>query len=130
MLCIIQYYYGDRIFTNGVDAMSFDVFEKEMNRGFIQLLVLLVLETPLYGYMIIRKIGDLGYQVEENTLYPLLRRLETKNILKSNWEIEENKPRKYYVITPLGRKLRTKLKEIREIQDAVIKKITGGSDDV
>jgi len=110
--------------------MSFDVFEKEMNRGFIQLLVLLVLETPLYGYMIIRKIGDLGYQVEENTLYPLLRRLETKNILKSNWEIEENKPRKYYVITPLGRKLRTKLKEIREIQDAVIKKITGGSDDV
>jgi len=104
--------------------MMLDAFEKEMNRGFIQMLVLLVLETPLYGYMIIRKIANIGYQVEESSLYPLLRRLEAKNILDSNWKIEDNKPRKYYVITAQGRKLRERLMEIRQVQDEVIKNIT------
>ena len=50
--------------------------ETEMKRGFLQLLVLVLLEKEAYGYAMVRAFRDLGYEVEENTLYPLLRRLE------------------------------------------------------
>lgn len=106
--------------------MDYAGFEKEMNRGFIQLLVLLLLETPLYGYAIIREIAARGYTVEENSLYPLLRRLEGKNVLESRWEIQDNKPRKYYVISQQGRSLRSRLLEIWQAQAEVIAKLTGG----
>ncbi len=43
--------------------------------------------------------------MEEGTLYPLLRRLEKQGLLESEWEIGEARPRKYYRISPLGRKV-------------------------
>nr|MBP6787813.1 helix-turn-helix transcriptional regulator [Promineifilum sp.] len=43
------------------------------------------------------------------TLYPLLRRLEKQGLLESEWEIGEARPRKYYRISPLGRKVLTAL---------------------
>ena len=47
----------------------------EMKRGFLQLLVLVLLEKDAAtGYAMVRAFRDLGYEVEENTLYPLLRR--------------------------------------------------------
>ncbi|MEW6524172.1 MAG: helix-turn-helix transcriptional regulator [Bacillota bacterium] len=109
--------------------MTFDAFEKEMNRGFLQLLILMVLETPLYGYMIIKAVAGEGYEVEENSLYPLLRRLESKGFLESRWEIEDNKPRKYYVISQPGRRLRARLMEIWELQHRVIAKFKRGTGD-
>ena len=57
-------------------------FETEMNRGFLQILVLALLEKDMYGYSMVRTIKDLGYEVEENTLYPLLRRLEKNGWIK------------------------------------------------
>src|SRR4030042_2966139 len=51
-------------------------FETEMNRGFLQILVLAMLEKDMYGYSMVRTVRDLGSEVEENTLYRLLRRLE------------------------------------------------------
>ena len=96
-------------------------FETEMNRGFLQILVLALLEKEMYGYSMVRTIQDLGYDVEENTLYPLLRRLEKNGWVRSKWDVSEDRPRKFYAITDEGRALRTRLLAIWRQQDEILK---------
>lgn len=97
--------------------------EAEMNRGFLQIMVLLALETPMYGYMMLRFIEGIGYSVEENTLYPILRRLEKNGWLSSRWDVEHDRPKKYYEITEEGKIIRKKLLSIRQKQDGVLVKL-------
>ena len=95
-------------------------FETEMNRGFLQILVLTLLETEAYGYAMVRAIRDQGYEVEENTLYPLLRRLEKNGWVRSKWDIGEDRPRKFYAVTDEGRALRARLLEVWKKQGRVL----------
>jgi len=99
-------------------------FETEMNRGFLQILVLSLLEKDMYGYAMVRTIRDSGYEIEENTLYPLLRRLEKNNWVKSKWNVSEDRPRKFYVITKEGRSLRNKLLGIWKKQNQILSELT------
>ncbi len=92
----------------------------EMNRGFLQLLVLLVLNKPAYGYDILKLLDSKGYAIEEQTLYPLLRRMEERGFLTSEWKIIQNKPRKYYVISEEGKRIRKELIAIRKNQNKII----------
>lgn len=96
--------------------------ETEMKRGFLQLLVLVVLEKEAYGYAMVRAFRDLDYDVEENTIYPLLRRLEKKGLVQGKWDVSEERPRKFYAVTAAGRKLRGELLEIWQKQDGIIRK--------
>jgi len=98
-------------------------FGTEMNRGFLQIMVLAMLEKDMYGYAMVRAIGELGYEVDENTLYPLLRRLEKNGWVKSKWDVSEDRPRKFYGITAAGRSLRTELLDIWKKQDRILKHI-------
>lgn len=98
-------------------------FETEMNRGFLQILVLALLEKDMYGYSMVRTIRDLGYEVEENTLYPLLRRLEKNGWVKSRWDVSEDRPRKFYSITDAGRGLRTDLLSIWKKQNQILDRL-------
>lgn len=84
----------------------FEKFEIEMRRGVMQLAVICLLDKEKYGYEIIKNLNDTGLKVEEGTLYPLLRRLEGDDLLSSRWETGGPRPRKYYVITELGIKIR------------------------
>ncbi len=104
--------------------------ESEMNRGFLQLLVLIVLSEPMYGYMMIRKLEDMKFLIEENTLYPLLRRLESKNYIESKWEVGDGKPKKFYVITNEGKEVRRKLLRIWNEQNEILNKCLEGFDNV
>jgi len=99
-------------------------FETEMNRGFLQILVLALLEKDMYGYAMVRTVKDLGYEVEENTLYPLLRRLEKNGWVKGKWDVGEDRPRKFYGITPEGRALRGELLGIWKKQNDILKQVT------
>jgi PadR family transcriptional regulator PadR len=98
--------------------------ETEMNRGFLHILVLLLLEKDMYGYSMVKHIETLGYRVEENTLYPLLRRLEKNGWVASKWDMTEDRPRKFYAVTAAGRALRASLLEIWKIQDRILEKLT------
>jgi DNA-binding PadR family transcriptional regulator len=102
--------------------MKIDIsqFEGEMNRGFLQVLVLVLLENPMYGYLMVKHLEDLGYIIEENTLYPLLRRLEKNGWIKSNWDVSGGRPKKFYVITEDGRTLRQELLRIHRIQSELL----------
>ena len=74
----------------------------ELRRGTLILLVLSQLKKPMYGYNLVKKLQENDISIEANTLYPLMRRLETQGLLKSEWETSEAKPRKYYSITEDG----------------------------
>ncbi len=77
-------------------------FLLELRRGTVILCVLAKLRQPTYGYQLITELAGTGLPVEANTLYPLLRRLEAQGLLKSEWNTEGTKPRKFYAATPLG----------------------------
>ncbi len=74
----------------------------ELRRGTLIILVLSQLKEPMYGYNLVKKLQDNGIPIEANTLYPLMRRLESQGLLQSEWETSEAKPRKYYKITNDG----------------------------
>ena len=95
--------------------------ETEMKRGFLQFLALSLLEKDMYGYAMVRTCRDLGYEIEENTLYPLLRRLEKKGLIHGKWELNDDRPRKFYAITDAGREMREELIGIWKKQDQIIK---------
>jgi DNA-binding PadR family transcriptional regulator len=84
---------------------TIDKLRLELRRGVVVLAVLSQMESPQYGYSLVQHLAELGLDVDEGTLYPLLRRLEKQNLLKSEWEVGEARPRKYYEISPDGRKV-------------------------
>jgi PadR family transcriptional regulator, regulatory protein PadR len=81
----------------------------EIRRGIVVLAVLSQMDTARYGYNLIQRLAERGLEIEEGTLYPLLRRLEKQGLLESEWEIGESRPRKYYRISPLGSEVLTAL---------------------
>lgn len=83
----------------------------ELRRGTLILLVLNQLKEPKYGYHLVKELQDHGIPMEANTLYPLMRRLESQGLLKSEWDTGEAKPRKYYVITEDGREVLQRARE-------------------
>ena len=83
----------------------------ELRRGVIVLAVLNQLKGEQYGYSLMKVLADLGLEVDQGTLYPLLRRLETQGLLQSVWKLEEARPRRYYVISPEGRESLPMLKK-------------------
>ncbi len=95
-------------------------FETEMRRGAIQVAVMCLLENERYGYDITKSLKKSGLNVEEGTLYPLLRRLENDELLSSRWDTGDSRPRKYYQVTEYGREVRKNwLKFFKSINTAV-----------
>jgi PadR family transcriptional regulator, regulatory protein PadR len=83
----------------------------ELRRGVIVLAVLSQMQQEQYGYSILKLLADKGLEVDQGTLYPLLRRLESQGLLESLWRVEEARPRRYYVISAEGRQVLPLLKE-------------------
>ena len=74
----------------------------ELRRSVLVLAVLSQLRTAQYGYSLRQALAGAGMPIEEGTLYPLLRRLESQGLLKSEWRIEDGPPRRYYTLSPDG----------------------------
>jgi len=102
-------------------------FRQEMKRGTLVLAVLTRVDEPQYGYTLITELSALGMAVEQNTLYPLMRRLEKQGLLESLWQIEENRPRRYYQISTLGREVRTALVAEWQSLEQTMSKLLGGT---
>jgi PadR family transcriptional regulator PadR len=89
---------------------DFQNMSQELRRGLIMLAVLSQLGRKQYGYALLKLLSDQGLQVDQGTLYPLLRRLEVQGLLQSSWSVDEARPRRYYVISSEGRKLLPRLR--------------------
>lgn len=83
---------------------------QELRRGLVMLAVLSQLTKEQYGYALLKLLAEKGLEVDQGTLYPLLRRLEAQGLLESAWNVEEARPRRYYVISSEGKKLLPRLK--------------------
>ena len=94
-----------------VNTESLENVVLELRRGVIVLATLSQLGSEEYGYSLLNKLADLGLEVDQGTLYPLLRRLEAQGLLESVWKLEESRPRRYYVISAEGKKLLPKMKK-------------------
>jgi len=76
--------------------------------GTVEMLILeTVADAPTYGYEITQQVftSSEGYfELKEGSLYPALHRLEREKLLTSSWQEADGRRRKYYRLTPAGRK--------------------------
>ena len=80
----------------------FENFRLELRRGCLVLAVLAQLRTEHYGYTLRKALANQGLAIDEGTLYPLLRRLETQGLLVSEWREEEKRNKRFYRVSPQG----------------------------
>ncbi len=74
----------------------------QLKKGIVEICVLATLrKEPSYGYKIISDISEL-IEISESTLYPILRRLEERNMLTTFTKEFHGRTRKYYKITEDG----------------------------
>lgn len=99
---------------------------QELRRGTVVLAALASLDQPRYGYALLEHLGDAGIEVEGNTLYPLLRRLEKQGLLVSEWNTDESRPRKFYALTDQGRTVRASLAREWAALDTALQTLTRG----
>lgn len=74
----------------------------ELRRGTLVLSVLSQLQEQAYGYSLKERLAERGVEIDQGTLYPLLRRLEEQGLLHSEWSLTESRPRRYYQINTTG----------------------------
>jgi DNA-binding PadR family transcriptional regulator len=103
-----------------------DSLRLELRRGVVVLAVLSQLDTATYGYSLIQRLAERGMDIEEGTLYPLLRRLEKQGLLVSEWDTTESRPRKYYRISDSGREVLATLWAEWQETVSVMKKMLEG----
>ena len=89
----------------GTQQTPRDNLSLELRRGALVLAVLVELRHEEYGYSLKKLLSAKGLDIDEGTLYPLLRRLEAQGLLESAWRVEEARPRRYYRISAAGKKL-------------------------
>ena len=93
--------------TNGTNAGN-EIFENlrlELRRGCLTLAVLVQLRTEQYGYTLRKALADDGLEIDESTLYPLLRRLESQGLLVSQWREESKRNKRFYRLSPAGEQI-------------------------
>ncbi len=107
-----------------MDPNLFDTLRLELRRGSLTLAVLAQLRSEHYGYTLRKALVDLGLDIDEGTLYPLLRRLESQELLTSEWREEGGRNKRFYKLSPNGRQMLKQLlaewKEINASLDRIV----------
>ena len=91
------------------EADLFESLRLELRRGSLILAVLARLRSEPYGYSLRVALAEDGIEMEESTLYPLLRRLEGQGLLLSEWREEEKRKKRFYRLSPEGEAMLTRL---------------------
>lgn len=88
--------------TNKKEAL-YEKLLLDLRRGVLMLAVLSQLDNEQYGYSLKQSLDAKGMEINEGTLYPLLRRLESQGLLTSEWRvIDDARPRRYYKMSSDG----------------------------
>lgn len=92
--------------------MGTELFENlrlELRRGCLVVAVLAALRTEKYGYTLRKELAEHGLEMDEGTLYPLLRRLETQGLLDSEWREEDKRKKRFYRLSAAGTEILARL---------------------
>jgi PadR family transcriptional regulator PadR len=84
---------------------TFENLRLELRRGCLALAVLTQLKAEHYGYTLRKALAEQGLAIDEGTLYPLLRRLETQGLLVSEWREEDKRQKRFYRLSTSGRQV-------------------------
>nr|MDT0662415.1 PadR family transcriptional regulator [Micromonospora sp. DSM 115978] len=108
----------------------FDKLELELRRGVVVLATLTQLREFRYGYELRQSLAANGMPIEEGTLYPLLRRLESQGVLISEWRTGDGPPRRYYTLSADGERLYQRLTDCwRGLNDTMDHLLKGAEPD-
>jgi len=94
-----------------MDQERLDGLRLELRRGCLVLAVLAHLRNEHYGYTLRRALDDHGLAIDEGTLYPLLRRLESQGLLESEWREEDRRNKRFYRLSRDGEEILGQLLE-------------------
>src|ERR1035441_4776530 len=95
----------------------------ELRRGCLTLAVLAQLRQEHYGYTLRKALAEDGLEIEESTLYPLLRRLETQGLLTSEWREEDKRNKRFYSLSRDGEQILKQLLEEWQTMGASLDRI-------
>ncbi len=105
----------------------FENLRLELRRGCLTLAVLAQLRTERYGYTLRKALEVAGLDIDEGTLYPLLRRLETQGLLHSEWREENKRRKRFYRLSPAGETILIQLTDELHRINASLERITAES---
>ena len=91
------------------DSEHYQKLKLELRRGVLILAVLAELTEEHYGYSLRKNLMAQGLDIDEGTLYPLVRRLEKQSLLNSEWREENNRKKRFYQLSDVGREVLIRL---------------------
>ena len=112
-----------------------EVFENlrlELRRGSLIVAVLAELRTEQYGYTLRKSLEEHGIAIDEGTLYPLLRRLETQGLLASEWRDQDKRTKRFYRLSQQGDSILNQLlqewEDLSSAVEAILQRRNPGAD--
>ncbi len=90
---------------------AFENLRLELRRGCLTVAVLAQLRQEHYGYTLRKELAERGLAIDESTLYPLLRRLESQGLLTSEWREEDKRNKRFYRLSADGEQILGQLLE-------------------
>jgi PadR family transcriptional regulator PadR len=109
-----------------IDEEVLGTHRQELRRGTVVLACLLALRSPGYGYALLKTLDAAGIPSDANTIYPLLRRLEDRGLLASEWNTDDARPRKFYRTSEAGSELAEQLMSDMSTLTASLHTLNGG----
>jgi PadR family transcriptional regulator PadR len=103
-----------------VEADIFETLRQELRRGTLILAVLAQLKVERYGYSLRQALAEVGLEIDEGALYPMLRRLESQGLLTSEWREEDKRKKRFYRLSSEGEAVLARLSaEWRTMNDTL-----------
>ena len=109
-----------------VQASHSELFENlrlELRRGCLVVAVLAALRSEQYGYTLRKALAEHRMEIDEGTLYPLLRRLESQGLLLSEWREEDKRKKRFYKLSPGGKQILKQLHTEWQLMDLSLNEI-------
>jgi DNA-binding PadR family transcriptional regulator len=101
-------------------ADTFETLRQELRRGTLILAVLAQLKVERYGYSLRQALAEVGLEIDEGALYPMLRRLESQGLLTSEWREEDKRKKRFYRLSSEGEAVLARLSaEWRAMNDTL-----------
>jgi PadR family transcriptional regulator, regulatory protein PadR len=110
-----------------MESELFENLRLELRRGSLILAVLAQLRTEQYGYVLRKSLADLGLAIDENTLYPLLRRLEFQGLLVSQWREVDKRNKRFYRLSAEGESILSRVLAEHQAMNAALDRILRGT---
>lgn len=86
-----------------METEQLEKLKQELRRGMLVLAVLMQLQREHYGYSLRKSLQSCGLEIDEGTLYPLVRRLEKQGLLTSEWREETKRKKRFYQLSDEGK---------------------------